>query len=73
MGHTVVASDRSRLYSWGEAFSGKLGLGCNHTIKVCEHAYRPQEIRKRLLGPNGEVEYLVKNVACANSFTLILR
>lgn len=35
--HTMAATDRGRVYSWGEGFKGKLGLGFHPNLKACEH------------------------------------
>lgn len=63
--HTMAATDRGRVYSWGEGFKGKLGLGYHPDLKQCEHQRRPKLVSQNLLGSHGEVEHLMRSVFCS--------
>ena len=45
-GHTLAFSLKSQVYSWGESFEGKLGLGYNGKTRSCNTYEHPKEIAK---------------------------
>lgn len=36
LNHTMASSDRGRVYAWGDAKTGQLGLGYHARIMACE-------------------------------------
>lgn len=47
-GHTMAISQQGDVYSWGEGFEGKLGLGFNKHTRLCEHQQYPKKVTKGL-------------------------
>jgi alpha-tubulin suppressor-like RCC1 family protein len=47
-GHSLAITQRGRIYSWGEAFYGQLGLGYADKLGRCLNQNYPKQITKNL-------------------------
>ena len=73
-GHTLAATKQGDLYSWGEGFEGKLGLGYNEELGTCGH----QNFPKRMRGGFGKdkngrrIKEAIASAGCATNFTVVV-
>ena len=70
-GHTLAITQRGRVYSWGEGFKGKLGLGFSEEKMASENCDHPERITKGLL-PKGRRQEPIKSAGCGRSISLVL-
>ena len=78
-GHTLAITQRGSIYSWGEGFEGKLGLGYSSSLRMCENQTYPKKITKGLrLGPPDTEEAqsggkdLVCSAGCGKSISVAI-
>lgn len=73
-GHTLAATKQGDLYSWGEGFEGKLGLGYNEEQGTCGHQNFPKRIRGRFgKDKHGRrIKEAIASAGCAKNFTVVV-
>lgn len=65
--HTLAITNKLKLYSWGEAQDGQLGLGYDEASFSCLNVYEPLEVKLTI---NKNEEYIA-SAACGNNFSLV--
>ena len=68
----MALSDNGRVFSWGESFKGKLGLGFSASAKACLHQYYPKEIKRGLQEPENNEDKAITHAGCGRSISLLL-
>ena len=72
-GHTLAITQRGSVYSWGEGFEGKLGLGYSSSMRMCENQAHPKKVTKGLID-NGQAargdKDPIQSAACGKSISI---
>ena len=74
IGHTMAITSRGKIYSWGEGFKGKLGLGFSEVLRDCKNIDYPKLITRGMeIIKEKDAHHTVKHVGCGKSMSLILQ
>ncbi len=66
-GHTLVKSQKGILYSWGEAYRGKLGLGYSENQRDHQHQHFPKQLAQQKNSND------IKTLKCGLSVSVALK
>jgi len=69
--HTLATAISGKIYSWGEASRGQLGLGYSEALQRCRNQFEPKPIQRSFTNESGQI-HLVKQVGCGKNISLIL-